>query len=101
LLNRGRRRSADMAQNAGLIGALTPHQKFHQMLRLVAHFHGLNPEEVLDPTHAADVVAARHEVFYRAMRDLKLRPSQVSRITKFHHTTVKYGATRHEQRIAA
>lgn len=95
------RRNVGHTKNAGLAGALTPHQKFQQMLRMVAHYHGLNPEEVLEPTHSADVVAARHEVFYRAMHELRLRPSQVSRITKFHHTTVKYGSMRHKQRLAA
>jgi hypothetical protein len=78
-----------------------PRYKFVQMLRDVAHMHGVDPQIVLSPCAKRDIVVVRHEVQYKARNDLGMTLTQIGRIFNRDHTTVLNAVRSHQKKIDA
>jgi len=78
-----------------------PRYKFVQMLRDVAHMHGVDPQVVLSPCAKKAIVQVRHEVQYKARNDLGMTLTQIGRIFNRDHTTVLNAVRSHQKKIDA
>lgn len=69
-----------------------------QLVSDVSKTSGIGPMDILSPSRRGDIVAARHEVMYRAITELQMGYAQVGRKLKMDHTSVLHGMRRHLQR---
>lgn len=74
--------------------AAYPKQSLECVIGIVSRKSGHSPEAIKGPRRSAGLVAARHEVFYRAIRDTKLSSVRIGQLVGGrNHATVLHGAS--------
>lgn len=72
------------------------------IVREVCAKHGLTVPQIIGTCRSRDIVAARHEAFWRLSRETKMSSTRIGyRMGGKDHTTVLHGIKMHKQRMAA
>lgn len=73
---------------------------WRQIVREVCEKHGVSLTEIVGNRRAKDIVAARHEAFWRLSRETLMSLPRIGyRMGGKHHTTVLHGIRKHELKM--
>lgn len=83
----------------GLTPLVTPRQSYINILKMVAKKHGLEPEIIQGAVRSREVIAARHEFWYRVHNELGYSCARIGRLENKDHTTILHGTAKHAARL--
>jgi len=74
---------------------ITQRRKREALLAMVAIEHGITRDELMSSSRRLHIVRARHDAFYRLVKDLQYGYSDVGRVFGKDHTTIMHGVRKH------
>jgi hypothetical protein len=80
-------------KESGKITKLT----MREIVKEVAEKHRLKENDLMTPSRRKNIIAARHEAFYRMRHELKMAFPRIAAYFMMDHTTVIHGVRKHEE----
>lgn len=74
----------------GLTPLIDCKQSYHNMLRLVAKKHGLNPDDIQGPSRSRKLVAARKELWWTIRTELNYSFPRIAKLANRDHSTIMH-----------
>jgi hypothetical protein len=74
-------------------------QSYHNMLRMVARKHNINPNLIQSDCRKRPLIAARHELWYRVRTELDYSYPRIAQLAGRDHSTVFHGIQKHGRKI--
>lgn len=75
--------------------------KMREICVQVAEKHGISTDELKSQSRDARLIPARHEFYFRCVREAELSLGQIGAFMGRHHSTILWGVNKHASRIGA
>lgn len=84
---------------AGLTPLIKNGQTYVNMLKSVAHRHGVDPEVIQGPSKTKKAISARHELWWLANTTFQYSYSRIAKLANRDHTTVLGAVKNYKNRL--